>query len=129
MNSDFDTALKSAEAMTVICDHYLQFPENMQTRIRYVDIIQSPAVTLRYLCQRLGITLTDRQTDEIVTKYSKANVAKRIAEKEQAYQEHLQKGIEADDIERVSGFNDSVRVYDKTTGFQSGHVSDYQDGD
>jgi len=129
MNSDFDRALKAAEGMSETCDYYQQLPENKHTRIRYVDIIQSPAATLRYLCQRLGVTLTDAQIDEIVSNHTKDKVARRIAAKEQGYQEQAQKGIEFDAVEAIHSRNESARIYDKDTGFQSGHVSDYQEGD
>lgn len=129
MNSDFERALKAAVDMSRVCDHYMGIPEDKCTWIRYEDIIQSPAATLKYICQRLGVTLTDEQIDEIVTKYTKANVVKRIAAKEQDYQAQVQKGIETNDVEGIRGRNNSIRVYDKETGFQSGHVSDYQDGD
>jgi len=129
MNSDFDSALRAAVDMSNTCDHYLKFPEGRHTRIRYVDIVQSPAATLRYLCQRLAITVADERIDEIVTRYSKANVIKRIAAKEQSYQEGVKKGIDIADVEGIPGLNDSIRVYDKDTGFQSGHVSGYQEGD
>jgi hypothetical protein len=129
MNADFDAALQAAEGMAKTCDHYLSFPENKHTRIRYVDIIQAPAATLTDLCRQLGLTLSAAQIDGIVAKHSKANVARRIAAKEQDYKGQLRKGFKTDDIETIAGYNDSIRLYDKATGFQSGHVSDYQDGD
>jgi hypothetical protein len=129
MNSDFDAALKAAEAWTVTCDHYQNFPADRHTRIQYTDITQAPAATLRFICQRLGITLTDQQINEIVVKFSKDNVGKRIAAKVQGYEERLRKGAEFDDVVEIRGHNDSIRVYDRGTGFQSGHVSDYRDGD
>jgi hypothetical protein len=129
INADFDMALKAAEDMTMVCDHYLKFPQDKLTLIHYGDIINAPAATLRALCQGLGITLTDEESATILSKYTKTNVEKRIAAKIQGYKERLQEGAELDGVEEIRGLNDSIRVYDRGTGFQSGHVSDYRDGD
>jgi hypothetical protein len=64
-----------------------------------------------------------------VTTLSKDNVRRRIASVEQALVARSQAGerIDENDVVRMKG--NRGRAYDHQTGFQSGHVSDYQEGD
>lgn len=129
MNSDFEIALSAAEGMTRNCDHYLSFPEERHGRINYRDIVERPEATMKKICQWLSLDIRDESISDIVKAHDKNSVAKRIKEKEKNYNEKRAKGEASGNIETVAGYNDSVRLYDNETGFQSGHVTDYQDGD
>jgi hypothetical protein len=129
MNSDFETALTAAEGMTRNSDHYLEFPDKNYFRIRYENIKSHPEATIKEICQKLTLDISDDVINDIVRNFDKNNVAKLIKNREKYFNKVNKKGKVPDGVESVAGLNNSVRVYDKGTGFQSGHVSNYQDGE
>ncbi len=129
MNADFELALQAAEGMTRNCDHYLACPEGKHTRLRYTDMLNKPADVLAFMCQHIGLAIKAEDIKTIVDRHSKKNVARRIAAKESSYKASLEEGQQMADMTTVESYNGAVRLYDKLTGFQSGHVSSYKDGD
>jgi len=77
----------------------------------------------------LSLDISEDSIKDIAGNFDKNSVARLIKNREKFYNKKIKKGKVPDGVESVAGHNNSVRVYDKGTGFQSGHVSNYQDGE
>jgi len=129
MKSDFKTALAQAEGMTRISNHFLKFPDQKHYRIRYEDIIADPESTIKKLCRRISINIPDQSIREIASNHEKNKIKKLIKKRETIFNQKNKAGELPNGFKVVPGCNESERVYDRQTGFQSGHVTDYKDGD
>lgn len=123
---DFEAGLRAACHYAERADAYARFPDSICLQLEYTDIVADPVG----VCQRLGnfleLEASDGQIDAIVAQFSKARVAalvQGLAAKE-ANEADL-----PDSEKSVQRVDRNRRRIDLTTNFQSGHVSNYVDGD
>ncbi len=130
MNCDFERALESAVDMAELSDHFRRFPNEVSLQMEYIDIKSQPLDTAGSIMDFLGLQLPRAELEAIVEKYSKRNVRQLI--------ETMEEGVDmAKTVSAPLRQGDTVllpgatymRALDTATGFQSGHVSDYEDGD
>jgi len=126
----FDDVLQAIPAYVQASDADYFYPAG-PTRLvqQYPRMLADPIGTIRTIADFLGLEADDASIAAIATKLSKDNVRQRITEVEQALVARSQSGqpINPEDVVRVS--KNRARAYDHETGFQTGHVSDYRDGD
>lgn len=105
------------------------YPGTPRLVLHHSEITGSPVEATRRLSTFLGVALTDEQIAAISAKFTKSAVKQRIDAADQAVRAKIDAGenIPASRLVVVSPKN--WRVYDTATGFQTGHVSDYRDGD
>lgn len=128
MDFDFDTALEHIAVWIDILDHYRGFPDSRCLGISYTDIVHSPRNVVESIGRFLGLEPDDEHLDELVTRFSKERVRRLIAGKESELNDRVRAGTSISSAEIVTRGDEVVRVFDTGTGFQSGHVSDYQEG-
>jgi hypothetical protein len=132
MQSDFEQALKAMIESAEKTDHYYRHfsPESI-LHLRYADITAQPFEVVRTICGFCNATLTETQIENIVARFEKANVERLIHDKEVDLERRARSGGPIARTEFVpQRFQpDMARAFDPATGFQSGHLSGYCDGD
>lgn len=130
MDFDFERGLEAAAGMADLSDHFRRFPDDVARQVEYSDIKARPLETANSLATFLGLNLPGPALEAIVAKYAKESVRALI--------ETMERGVDTaepvTEPTRQAGTvllpgNANARALDVATGFQSGHVSDYQDGD
>ena len=126
----FDDVLEAIPAYVRSSDADYFYPAGPRRLVQqYAAMLAGPIGTIRTIADFLGLEVDDASIAAISTKLSKDNVRQRISEVEKALVARSQSGqpINPEDVVRVS--KNRARAYDHETGFQTGHVSDYRDGD
>ncbi len=129
MQCDFDRALEATSDSAKTCDHYRSFPADLTLHVKYEDIRDHALGVIRDIGGFLGLAPSETEVDDIHERFRKENVANRINATEAGMKARSAKGdtIAEDEIVRLGPGN--IRAFDVTSGFQSGHVSGYRDGD
>lgn len=123
---DFAGALKAAVHYSKTADYYRRFPDRIRLELSYVEIVGDPTGVCSKIATFLGLTPSSESINAIVRSYSKERVKHLIAGL--GTQENLEANT-ISDSKTVLRVDKNARLYDTGTGFQSGHVSDYRDGD
>lgn len=96
---------------------------------QYATMLADPLGTIRSLAAFLDLTPGEDAVAAIAARLSKENVRQRISNVEKTLVARSQSGQPIDPADLVLMRNNRARAYDHETGFQTGHVSDYRDGD
>jgi len=126
---DFERALKANAAQSALADHYLALPEARRMVVRYEEIKKDPITLIKHLADRLELASDEVSVSAIASDLSKEKIKTQIQDQDQRCRDALSKGhLPTSEImlPRSDGQHASINL---STGFQSGHVSDYQDGD
>jgi hypothetical protein len=129
MRHDFETALPAVRTWRELLRHYDGFPANRLLRLDYREIADRPAAAAGRIAAFLALALTPQTIETEVEAFSKAEVAKRIGQTERRLRERIAAGQKISPAEVVRLAGGAARAFDLETGFQSGHVSSYRDGD
>lgn len=129
MMVDFNAGLDFVRAALPSQRHFSSFPPARSIVVEYADIVSEPSEVVGKIAQRLSIAVTPSQVETIVTRLSKPSVAARIAEKDRLIRQRISALQPVDRREVVVLGMKEYRAFDKETGFQTGHVSDYREGD
>ena len=129
MRCDFDAGLAFVRNAIASARHYDGFPPERALFVDYADIVARPAAVVDMIGEFLGAPLAPETSDAIASGLDKQNVAHAIRQTEQDLirRSRASGAISSDELV-VLGPQD-VRAFDTATGFQSGHVSDYREGD
>ena len=128
-HADFDAGLRFVAGAIRLDEHYSRLPADRTLAIDYADIIAAPARVVAAIAARLSIEASEPLIAEIVERYSKRNVVSRVSAREAMLREQISTGQPVDRRDFVPQPDKSLRAFDPATGFQSGHVSAYQEGD
>ena len=123
---DFAGALKAAVYYAKTADYYRRFPDSIRLELTYPDIVGDPSGSCTTIAGFLGLSPSRGAIDAIVQTYSKDRV-KRVIDGLGTQEES--EANTAGDSKTVLRVDRNERLYDTRSGFQSGHVSDYRDGD
>lgn len=129
MHADFDMAVAQGIEMINAVNHYSAFSRDRLLRIEFKDVLHKPAEVCRKIAKSLDLDISDVTIDSVVEMYSKDNVSKIISAREHEILERLQRGDTIEQGDVVENYDRTVRAFDPDTGFQSGHVSNYCEGD
>ena len=129
MHSDFDAALTAARDMITTVDYYKSFPRENILHLAYGNITSDPGKVCTEIIRFLSIDIPEADVKSIVDMFSKNTVIKSIAKKEQDISNNFQANEAVSEDEIIRNYDGSLRAYDSETGFQSGHVTRYRDGD
>jgi hypothetical protein len=128
-HSDFDAGLRFAAGAIRTEQHFSTFPADRTLHLDYGEITGGPVAAVGRLGAHLGIPTPETLVDDIVARYSKDKVRERLVAREQALRDKIASRQPVDRRDFVAQQDRSLRAFDTTTGFQSGHVSDYREGD
>jgi hypothetical protein len=129
MRCDFEAGLAFARNAIASKRHYDGFPPERALFVDYADIVTRPAAVVDTIAAFLEAPVGREAIIAIASDLGKENVAHSIQQTERDLIQRSRNGsaISADEVV-VLGPQD-VRAFDTATGFQSGHVSDYREGD
>lgn len=126
---DFEAGLRFIAASMRLERHFAGFPADRRLDIQYLDIISRPAEVAAEIAARLGIEAAPATIAGILDGFSKEKVQARVASREQALRDKIAAQQPIDRREYVPISETRLRAFDTETGFQSGHVSAYREGD
>ncbi len=129
MHCDFEAAMTAVADMIDTCDHYRSIAHVPKLELEYIDIVGCPRRCAARIGDHLGLSPEADEIESLVRQYSKSEVLKLVADREAEIMGLLsQQRPIAPNLYRVNT-DGTIRAFDPETGFQSGHVSDYHDGD
>ena len=105
------------------------YPGEPRLIVDYVEIVQSPTGVVQQIATFLGSEQAVARSAEISAKLSKAAVKELVDTTHQSVVAKVKAGEKVDPGQVVVFGPKNWRAYDRNTGFQSGHVSDYREGD
>jgi hypothetical protein len=113
-------ALRGVDAWSRLIDQYRQqLPPDRVLWLRYADIVERSCKVVDDIAAFLRVKRTPEEIGRLVAGLSKEAVRERL--------DRLMG--EGDAAERVTNPDGSIRLFDPLSGFQTGHVTDYRDGD
>ncbi len=129
MHCNFEDALEMCKLFIGTADHYQAFPETHRLTIRYDELTANPAEVVMRIADRMTGSVGDDVAQEIAAQFSREKVRELTESRDRRYQHSLETGEVLRD-ETLLTRQDGVYVtIDRSTGFQSNHVSDYRDGE
>ncbi|HVW91359.1 MAG TPA: sulfotransferase [Devosia sp.] len=126
---DFHAGLRFVAGAMRMERHFSGFPDDRRLDIQYPDIVDRPAEVVAAIAGRLGIEASATTVAAILEGFSKEKVQERIAAREKALSERIAARQPVDRRDFVPMSETQIRAFDTATGFQSGHVSAYREGD
>ena len=129
LRCDFPRAFEMIAAAPEFYDTYDRAGPERVLQLDYGQIVGAPAAAAARIADFLAPSVEESARDRIVERFSKANVQRLVRSTEQSLEHRHRAGEEISRDEIVLAVDGSVRAFDRATGFQSGHVSDYRDGD
>lgn len=128
MHVDFERALAVSKLHAGVADHYLKLPEEKRMVVRYDEVTTAPAATVARIADRLGLGVDDSTAEDIAAAFSKTKVRTLTESRDRLYRDAMEEGrpLPGNDLlHRADGIPATI---DWSTGFQTDHVSDYQEG-
>lgn len=130
--ADLEGGIETMKRMMFITDHYLTKFKNNLLCIRYEDLTDNPQLVLENIAAFLQVDLSKGEKNEILRRFSKANIQKQLNSMKKIKLD-AQGQIESDEkkskFETVKNLDGTYRVYDKTTAFQSDHITSTKAGE
>jgi len=129
MKTDFNRALLVAQVATEFDEIYCSYPKEILLSIEFEEITRTPLAITKQICRYLGIEVEEAKHQAIVNEYLKEKVAARIDQITSDLKQRLQRGEAVRRNEIVYLSDENYRAFDTKTGFQTGHVSTYENND
>ncbi len=128
MHRDFETTFRAAAGMAELCDHFHALPEKISLALEYRDIVARPTEVVDRIARFLDLDLAPARRAALAARFTKKRVVRIINHAEADAARRSRAGAPVPAEEMIVNSDGSTRLFDPETGFQSGHVSDYEDG-
>ena len=121
--------------MVDVTDYYREFPVDYIMHVDYHNVTDNSLATVASMAAFLGLDLADDIIKQVDDRFKKQKVSARIEERQESLNIKLLQGQEVSSREVLNvtelekGKHKNARAYDEETGFQAGHVSNYQPGE
>jgi hypothetical protein len=132
MHVDFEVGVQAMVRMMRTTDYYLTtFGDNLLC-VRFEDITNNPLNALEKICVFLKIDLSNGEKKEILRKFSKPNIQKKLRDMSKI---KIDKNGQIEGVEEklkfssVRNLDGTYRVFEKNTAFQSNHITSTKDGE
>ena len=129
MKANFNESLNATKSLIHFSKIYNNFDKNYMLILKYENIEKNPIEIILKISKFLNENINHSQAVEISKNFSKKNVNEIINKKNKELKEKIFNNSKIDKKEVVIISNQNVRAYDKSTGFQTGHVSQRNSGD
>jgi hypothetical protein len=99
--------------------------------VRYEDLTNTPQKVMEDICGFLKIDLTETEKQEILQKFDKSNIKKKLQglPKVESDARILADPEHSSKYDSVRNRDGTYRTYEKATGFQSNHITSSGDGE
>lgn len=128
----FDEGLVSMQHMMDTTDYYQQSFKDNVLNIRFEQVIGQPADTIKTIAGFLDLDCSDRQIEEIEDRFSRESVKKKIDQfsRLKVDAKGAVKGAKHKaKYDAVQNKDGSFRIFDKSTSFQSNHITSKGEGE
>lgn len=129
-SAEFNIGIIAAEAMIHTTDHYFQVGnQDNSLKIRYEQMIESNFNTTKTINNFLNLDINDEDIIKIIQDLSRDNIEKKFSEFDLPIHSNPMEGstirlkIDSEKYEFVQNFNNTYRLFEKETGFQSNHIT------
>jgi hypothetical protein len=127
MSCDFEHGLRAAHSMMSKTDYYFEKHTKNIIRIRYDDIVSDPMAVIKAICEFLNLNVSTDDMQRTLRNHSKERV-KALVESLRLIDVtgpgHIADANKREKYETVRNLDGSFRVYDRTTGFQTNHITE-----
>ena len=97
--------------------------------IDFKDIIDNPRKIFPKLEKFLNLEIKQKMVDKIIKKFSKKKISEILKKNENDLIKLIEKKQQISRKNLIILSKDNVRIFDEKTGFQTGHISNYKEGD
>jgi hypothetical protein len=124
-HADFDLAIRAMQHWNPT-DEYFKMQTDNILKIRYDEIVSEPLDTIQKIDRFIGAGASFEAIEEIEERFSRKKVKEKVDSlKDISDEQILANSATLDAAENADG---SHRVFDKATGFQTGHITAQKDG-
>jgi len=131
-HSNFERGVSAMTSMMNSTDYYLSEFGNSVLGVRFEDVTNNPLIVVNSICSFLKIELSDSDKNEIISRFSKTKIKKKLHDMSKIRLD-ANGQIEGDEqqskFEAIKNLDGTYRIYDKTTAFQSNHITSTGDGE
>jgi len=128
-NYNFQQTIKFIKKSIDLIRYYREnFDKDNLLEINFKDIIDNPHKIFPKLEKFLYLKIDKKTVNKIIKKFSKKKVSEIIKEKETNLKDLIKKKQKINKINLVILNKNNIRVFDEKTGFQTGHISNYREG-
>ena len=128
-NYSFQQVIKFIKNSIDLIRYYREnFNKDNLLEIDFKDIIDNPHKIFSKLEKFLYLEINKKIVNKIVKKFSKKKVLEIIKKKETNLKDLINKKQKINKINLVILNKNNIREFDEKTGFQTGHVSNYKEG-
>jgi hypothetical protein len=132
IHADFETGIQAMASWMKKTDYYLAAFEDNLLSVRFEDLTNNPQRVIDNLASFLNMDLSKGEKIEILKKYSKPNIQKKLRELSKVkfdvngQVEGVEQQLKFASVRNLDG---TYRVFEKTTSFQSNHITSTKDGE
>lgn len=130
MHADFGTCIHAMKEMMEATDYYIQtFPEDLLT-VRFDELTDRKQDTIGKISDFLGLQVSEKQKAGIWSRYEKSSVRKRLdnlADIKVDREGKIKGAKYKEKYDAVRNRDGTYRVFDKTTSFQTNHITSERD--
>ena len=110
--------------------HYREnFDKENLLEINFKDIVNNPRKIFFQLEKFLNLEINKKIVDQIIKKFSKKKISEMIKKKEIFIKKKIKKKQKIYKQNLLIFDKNNIRIFDEKTGFQTGHISNYKDGE
>lgn len=125
MNVDFEYAVRAMKHWNPTDEYFKRQTDNI-LKIRYDQIVEKPLDTIHQIDKFIGAGVSRQNLEQINEQFSKKNVKKKVDDLNDIPVEQVPANSAT--LSTVKTASGSYRVFDNSTGFQTGHISSRKDG-
>ena len=129
MKTNFEKSLNEAKSLIKFSKIFKDYDKNYLLTLKYEDILKNPKNIISKISSFLNINISDFQSLEISKKFSKKEVTSIINKIDKSVKKKLSNKLQIDKKDFIKISDENIRAYDKSTGFQTGHISNRNSGD
>jgi hypothetical protein len=128
MKCDFETAMPWATSTITFFEKYAAYDPEYLYVLKYQEMSNMPLDAVKNIASFLELDLEASAIQQVVDEFAKEKVSGLIDARTRDLMEKVSKGMNPDPKDLLYFGNGTFRVYDRSTGFQTGHVSGNRDG-
>jgi len=132
MHVDFETCLNVMNEMMIATDYYMQAFSDNRLMVRFEELGDEQLDVIGKISAFLGLSVSEKQKSGIWAAYKKSSVKKRLDEFSdiKVDEEGRIKGAKHQEkYDAVRNRDGTFRIFDKTTSFQTNHITSEKDGE
>lgn len=131
-HADYEAGIRAMIDMMKLTDYYRTTFKRNLLMVRFEDLNRRPSKVLEDIIRYLEVDLSKIEKDQILKEYDKSNIQEKLRDMSNIKVDSKgqiisdKQKLKYDAIRNADG---TYRIYDKTTAFQSNHITSNSDGE